>query len=263
MPGLACLLTLNSHLHLVCVNSEALFLPSAPTPSTSGSFSLPPPCFCRPLALSLPISFTLPPPLLPPLSPPQRILSEVNTVVHTLRSEAFMLRIDEQAAYSGTSTSTGTGAGTGTDAGTGTGTDTGTGAGTDAGTGTCSGATDAQAGKDQGEARHSTAHMPAGMSDGSQQGSHSASGGATPPNSGSSERVRARDPPAALPSWGEAGSTEEEEEATDFFSPALGNVVFASAMDGWAFSLDEFAAMWADRMGASRAALNRALWGDW
>eukprot|EP00897_Mesotaenium_endlicherianum_P004474 jgi/Mesen1/4054/ME000213S03084 len=54
----------------------------------------------------------------------------------------------------------------------------------------------------------------------------------------------------------------EEEEEEDAFAPEKGNVVFASAMDGWAFRLDHFARLYSRKMGASAPALQRALWGD-
>ena len=46
------------------------------------------------------------------------------------------------------------------------------------------------------------------------------------------------------------------------FSPELGNVAFASAMDGWGFCTKHFARMYAARMGCSAAALEQCLWGD-
>lgn len=80
---------------------------------------------------------------------------------------------------------------------------------------------------------------------------------------------------------------DEDAESSVFFSPARGNVVFASARDGWAFtcavgagnpvprpapcltqrpcwrSLDQFAAMHAERLGVRKKALRRCLWGDY
>ena len=53
-----------------------------------------------------------------------------------------------------------------------------------------------------------------------------------------------------------------EEEDEDLFSPSKGNVAFASAHDGWAFRLTQFAAMYAVKMGCNAPALERALWGD-
>jgi hypothetical protein len=45
-----------------------------------------------------------------------------------------------------------------------------------------------------------------------------------------------------------AGSDDDDEE--DVFQPQKGNVAFGSAADGWAFSLDQFAAMYSEKLGA-------------
>eukprot|EP00434_Breviolum_minutum_P001663 symbB.v1.2.001470.t1/scaffold48.1/size388161/3 len=47
------------------------------------------------------------------------------------------------------------------------------------------------------------------------------------------------------------------------YSPELGNVAFGSAVHGWAFRLDTFASMWAEKLKAKPANLQRVLWGDW
>lgn len=46
------------------------------------------------------------------------------------------------------------------------------------------------------------------------------------------------------------------------FAPEKGNVAFASAADGWAFRIGQFAALYAAKMGANQEALGRAMWGD-
>lgn len=56
------------------------------------------------------------------------------------------------------------------------------------------------------------------------------------------------------------GDAEGEE---DVFKPASGNVLFASALDGWAFTLPRFAQLYAKRFGFSPAALARAMWGPY
>eukprot|EP00164_Ancoracysta_twista_P001011 GFYU01001320.1.p1 GENE.GFYU01001320.1~~GFYU01001320.1.p1 ORF type:complete len:1032 (+),score=360.14 GFYU01001320.1:92-3187(+) len=53
-----------------------------------------------------------------------------------------------------------------------------------------------------------------------------------------------------------------DEEDTDMFSPAIGNVVFASAFDGWAFNLNQFANLYAKKMGVRKEVLQKTLWGD-
>lgn len=47
------------------------------------------------------------------------------------------------------------------------------------------------------------------------------------------------------------------------FSPELGNVVFASALDGWAFRVSHFADIYAAKFGMPRDALRATLWGDY
>lgn len=47
------------------------------------------------------------------------------------------------------------------------------------------------------------------------------------------------------------------------FDPYKGNVVFGSAYDGWGFRIQQFAEMYAEKLGASTAALSRGLWGDY
>ena len=49
----------------------------------------------------------------------------------------------------------------------------------------------------------------------------------------------------------------------DAFSPIKGNVAFGSAIDGWGFRIQQFAEMYAEKLGANVAALNKALWGDY
>ncbi|EFJ51620.1 hypothetical protein VOLCADRAFT_56931, partial [Volvox carteri f. nagariensis] len=56
---------------------------------------------------------------------------------------------------------------------------------------------------------------------------------------------------------------EEEEEEGDAFDPVAGSVAFGSAADGWAFRLDQFAEMYAEKLGCKTEALVRGLWGDW
>ena len=51
-------------------------------------------------------------------------------------------------------------------------------------------------------------------------------------------------------------------EAAWQFSPEKGNVVFASAVDGWAFQIADFARLWAAKIGAKPKVLREYLWGD-
>jgi len=54
---------------------------------------------------------------------------------------------------------------------------------------------------------------------------------------------------------------EVHEEET-LFEPAAGNVVFASALDGWAFRLADMVQFVAQRFGIRQEVLDRTLWGD-
>ncbi|OLY81748.1 Ribosome assembly protein 1 [Smittium mucronatum] len=56
---------------------------------------------------------------------------------------------------------------------------------------------------------------------------------------------------------------EEKDDSNIYYAPEAGNVIFASAADGWAFTLDEFAIIFAEKMGmGSPQKLKQALWGD-
>lgn len=55
---------------------------------------------------------------------------------------------------------------------------------------------------------------------------------------------------------------ETADDSTLYFSPTEGNVVFGSAQDGWGFSLQAFAEMFAEKLGLTVDDLNNALWGD-
>ncbi|XVE86557.1 hypothetical protein DITRI_Ditri18aG0042800 [Diplodiscus trichospermus] len=52
-----------------------------------------------------------------------------------------------------------------------------------------------------------------------------------------------------------------EDEEEDTFQPQKGNVAFVCALDGWGFTINEFAEFYASKLGASTAALQKALWG--
>lgn len=56
---------------------------------------------------------------------------------------------------------------------------------------------------------------------------------------------------------------DEPDHDEDVFRPEVGNVAFGSAYDGWAFRVDQFADMYAEKLGCKAQALCRFLWGDW
>lgn len=56
---------------------------------------------------------------------------------------------------------------------------------------------------------------------------------------------------------------DDADDSELYFSPDRGNVVFASAVDGWAFSLDEFAKIYAEKLNFNEKVLRKTLWGDY
>uniref|UniRef100_A0A4W5PKP8 Elongation factor-like 1 n=1 Tax=Hucho hucho TaxID=62062 RepID=A0A4W5PKP8_9TELE len=55
---------------------------------------------------------------------------------------------------------------------------------------------------------------------------------------------------------------EDSDDSQLYFSPDQGNVVFASAIDGWGFSIQQFAQIHSQRMGIRAEVLLKTLWGD-
>ncbi|CAI5727983.1 unnamed protein product [Hyaloperonospora brassicae] len=54
----------------------------------------------------------------------------------------------------------------------------------------------------------------------------------------------------------------EQRENEVLFSPSNGNVIFASAIDGWAFGIGYFAVLYAKKLGLPVHKVRHALWGD-
>ncbi|RZF46487.1 hypothetical protein LSTR_LSTR007603 [Laodelphax striatellus] len=65
----------------------------------------------------------------------------------------------------------------------------------------------------------------------------------------------------AVYDWGDG--LEEADDSEVYFQPDRGNVVFASAMDGWGFRVEDFAKLYADKLGVREEVLRRTLWGDY
>lgn len=61
---------------------------------------------------------------------------------------------------------------------------------------------------------------------------------------------------------GEAGEFIEKSDVDLYFTPEKNNVIFASAVDGWAFSINTFARIYLAKLGFSHLALSKTLWGD-
>ncbi|CAH2274105.1 elongation factor-like GTPase 1 [Pelobates cultripes] len=56
---------------------------------------------------------------------------------------------------------------------------------------------------------------------------------------------------------------EKTDDSHLYFSPDQGNVVFASAIDGWGFTIDHFAQLYSQKVGIKAAVLLKTLWGDY
>ena len=64
----------------------------------------------------------------------------------------------------------------------------------------------------------------------------------------------------------EANDADEFKEKDDediYFAPEKGNVVFASALDGWGFRVAKFAQLYGAKMGMKEANLRKVIWGDY
>lgn len=55
---------------------------------------------------------------------------------------------------------------------------------------------------------------------------------------------------------------EERDDEDLYFAPEKSNVIFASAIDGWAFSVRQFATIYEKKLGIKRSLLEKVLWGD-
>ncbi|XP_054244019.1 elongation factor-like GTPase 1 isoform X1 [Indicator indicator] len=56
---------------------------------------------------------------------------------------------------------------------------------------------------------------------------------------------------------------EDTDDSHLYFSPDHGNVVFASAIDGWGFGIEHFAQLYSQRIGIRPEVLLKTLWGDY
>ena len=58
------------------------------------------------------------------------------------------------------------------------------------------------------------------------------------------------------------GEYQERDDEDLYFAPEKGNVIFASAIDGWGFRIGKFAQLYASKLGIREANFKRVLWGD-
>ncbi len=83
------------------------------------------------------------------------------------------------------------------------------------------------------------------------------------------EQSRTKSSKATMPQDEDAelaiGSPAEYEERDDediYFAPEKNNVIFSSAIDGWAFTVKQFASLYEKKLGIKRSVLEKVLWGD-
>ncbi|KAL4889628.1 P-loop containing nucleoside triphosphate hydrolase protein [Aspergillus ambiguus] len=62
---------------------------------------------------------------------------------------------------------------------------------------------------------------------------------------------------------GSAAEYEERDDEDLYFAPEKNNVIFCSAVDGWAFTVRQFAAIYERKLGIKRSVLEKVLWGDY
>ena len=55
---------------------------------------------------------------------------------------------------------------------------------------------------------------------------------------------------------------EEKDDGDLYFAPEKNNVIFSSAIDGWAFTVRQFASLYEKKLGIKRSAMEKVLWGD-
>lgn len=55
---------------------------------------------------------------------------------------------------------------------------------------------------------------------------------------------------------------EERDDEDIYFAPEKNNVIFSSAIDGWAFTVRQFASLYEKKLGIKRTAMEKVLWGD-
>ncbi|KAH8425214.1 GTPase RIA1 [Aspergillus melleus] len=61
----------------------------------------------------------------------------------------------------------------------------------------------------------------------------------------------------------DAAEFEERDDEDLYFAPEKNNVIFCSAVDGWAFTVRQFAAIYEKKLGIKRSVLEKVLWGDY
>ena len=56
---------------------------------------------------------------------------------------------------------------------------------------------------------------------------------------------------------------QERDDESIYFAPENNNIIFSSAVDGWAFTIRQFASLYEKKLGIKRSVLEKFLWGDY
>jgi ribosome assembly protein 1 len=70
------------------------------------------------------------------------------------------------------------------------------------------------------------------------------------------------DSPDGIDTTNTPAEYEEKDDEGIYFAPEKNNVIFGSAVDGWAFTVKQFAGLYERKLGIKRAILEKVLWGD-
>ncbi|GFU33526.1 elongation factor-like GTPase 1 [Nephila pilipes] len=76
----------------------------------------------------------------------------------------------------------------------------------------------------------------------------------------SDESGKSQDTDKQVFDW--SSGLDDSDDSTVYFSPELGNVVFACALDGWGFGVSHFAKLFASKLSVKEDLLKKTLWGD-
>ncbi|XP_054160603.1 elongation factor-like GTPase 1 [Oppia nitens] len=64
------------------------------------------------------------------------------------------------------------------------------------------------------------------------------------------------------PTYDWSSGLDDSDDSNLYFTPESGNVVFASAIDGWGFTIGDFSKFLSKKYGIKEEVLNKTLWGD-
>ncbi|KAL4936664.1 hypothetical protein BDV06DRAFT_227690 [Aspergillus oleicola] len=77
------------------------------------------------------------------------------------------------------------------------------------------------------------------------------------------QQKQAQDGESSVEGSVDGAQYEERDDEDLYFAPEKNNVIFCSAVDGWAFTIRQFAAIYEKKLGIKRSVLEKVLWGDY